>query len=484
MMTRIWDEIRGGKLRRHCCFRLMTAAAVLIAAGASKSAHGQASDIEPRDPAAVGPGGFENEPLWETTLAAGGETIVAVSNAGRRSGIPETHIAYAVARYLPSNDSAVWTWTREAIVPVGQFIRAIDPSIVYDSFAPQGVGEFVLAGLLTDDNDDDHIAVTRYDVAAQSWSDWVSLTGPGGFDKPWIVKGTSTTEVQEFYIVYVGPGGYWYLRTTNDGLKTDDWVGGRMMVGGQQVAGTAPHMPAVYGDGPLYFAYRSLKRIRFVKGEDIDDPNDPNDGGVEFNWLPAAPHIGRGPSPPPSLVPLQFWLNRAEIRDFLPGHERPWYVFGAGTQPMLAVDPTDPDRLFIVYQDTGTDDPNDTDVNIYVRKLARQPSGGWQIDDPIQVNDDDTDFESDQFLPSVTVDESGYTHVIFHDDRRFEQDDELDPKFDVWYAWSDVELLNFEGRNSLLYENDPNDPNDPPALDFTLDVQPVWFELGEYIGIT
>jgi len=54
----------------------------------------------------------------------------------------------------------------------------------------------------------------------------------------------------------------------------------------------------------------------------------------------------------------------------------------------------------------------------------------------------------------------------------------------VFYAWSDVEQLDFTENNERLHaELDPPHPPDPPALDFSLDI---WdgFEPGEYIGIT
>jgi hypothetical protein len=157
----------------------------------------------------------------------------------------------------------------------------------------------------------------------------------------------------------------------------------------------------------------------------------------------------------------------------------------------------------VAYHDTvAASGPGSDDANIYLQVLTRYGQGWRLLDQPILVNDDQTDYESDQFLPSVVVDENGYIHVIFYDDRRFtdpdpddpnvpdedqQPDETFNPKFDVWYAWSDVDLLNFEGQNELFYIEDPNDPNqvDPrPSLDFALDVTPGNFEVGEYNGIT
>jgi len=459
-------------------------AAVALLVAVTAPVAGQVPDVQARDAAALAPPGYEDEPVWETAIAAGGDTVVVLFNVDLRNG--PTRIGYAVADY---DGEGGWDWTAEGIVPMCPdepnlpcFDRGIDPSI---AFNPQ-TGTFVAAGLLRRPGllPTWHIGVAFYDPS-QGWTPWQSVR-EGGADKPWLVGGEFTQQIQEFYIVHTGADGYWYLRTRNAG---GDWFSGRMMVASRQVSGSVEQLPAVYDDGPLYFAYKtgvSQKRIRFVKGEDIDDPNDPNDGGVEFDWLPRAviPGGGLGPG---STKALEFSLRRASVNELVPGHER-WYVQGLKTFPMLAADPTDPNRLFVVYHDTHTGDPNDTDVNIYVRRL-RKIATGWLADAPIKVNDDQTQYESDQFFPAATVDENGYIHVIFYDDRRYnvtsdQGDDELDPQFDVWYAWSDVDLLDFEDQNKLLYEIDPNDPNEPAALDFTLDVSPGDFELGEYIGIT
>ena len=64
----------------------------------------------------------------------------------------------------------------------------------------------------------------------------------------------------------------------------------------------------------------------------------------------------------------------------------------------MAVDPTDSNRLYLVYYDTATNpyDPNgfptlDPDVNIYLRVLTRVagPTPVWQVGDRILVADDD-----------------------------------------------------------------------------------------------
>ena len=73
--------------------------------------------------------------------------------------------------------------------------------------------------------------------------------------------------------------------------------------------------------------------------------------------------------------------------------------------------------------------------------------------------------EKDQFLPSVTVDDQGRIHVIFYDDRNYEQTHNnpptLLPKFDVYYAVSTNQGATF--TNFELYAVPA-----APALEFSL----------------
>jgi len=215
--------------------------------------------------------------------------------------------------------------------------------------------------------------------------------------------------------------------------------------------------PAVDQDGPLYVAYRAGNAVRFLVGVDID-PVAPS--GVDFFQLCSAPTEPGGEAPPVAVP-----LNVTGIRDYVPGN----FGGGMGTVPQLAVDPSNPDRLYIVYQDVleGT-----TDVNVYIHALTRNHSY-WELGPKVQVNNDETQYESDQFLPSVVVDGSGRLHVIFYDDRRFnvfsDQDDDCqNPKFDAYYASSTDQGATWQ--NTILFENpnDPGGPTDPPALDCTV----------------
>lgn len=137
------------------------------------------------------------------------------------------------------------------------------------------------------------------------------------------------------------------------------------------------------------------------------------------------------------------------------------------------------------------------DFNVYARLLTYNSGEGyWELGDEVQVNDDDTLYESDQFLPSPTVDSSGRLHITWYDDRLYNASSDqadgtatADPKFDVFYARGVVNgqgLLTFPTGNQLLYGT--GDEEDEPELNYALlhDPDPDWDfpdRPGEYNGI-
>ena len=453
--------------------------------GAAVSAGAQVPVVYPRDTAASELG--DQIPVWETHIAAGFNQVVAVFNQGMR--IP-CRVGYAVY------DRAEETWSQATVA--GDH-HAIDPSIAFDHPARLSIpgdgplspppDTFVAAALNSDDN---QIVVSRYaEGAFETWRaavDWPDDDPPDDYyvDKPWIVPGEVDSVHREYYIVYwhAPPDtdkGYAYLRSTN---SAEDWFppswdhpddNGMIKVNGERVTGGFCAQPAVWGDEPLYIAYPTVGVFRFLRGDDRVE-----DGGVNFSYLETTSGI------------LELARNRSNIEDYLPEipHDS---VQVTAVVPQLAVDPGDPDRLYVVYNDTATaEGEGSTDVNIYLRVLTR--SGGyWAADDRILVNNDDTDFESDQFRPAVTVDTQGYIHILFYDDREYTDPDPNDPqedqqpdgsadaKFDAFYAYAPLDDLDFQSdpeQNRELYAVPAE-----PAVDGELNL---WkgYELGEYNGIT
>lgn len=159
---------------------------------------------------------------------------------------------------------------------------------------------------------------------------------------------------------------------------------------------------------------------------------------------------------------------------------------GPGAGVSLAVDPTDPDRLYLVYHDTDIAlgcaeqycNPLDSDVNIYMQVITRVSGNLWRAGPRILVADDTQVQETDQFMPSVVVDDFGRIHVVFYDDRRFPQDDlDSQVRFDVWYAYS-----TDGGQHWVNLELFEDNPPGEPAVDSMLTVNDE-FELRDYIGI-
>jgi len=293
------------------------------------------------------------------------------------------------------------------------------------------------------------------------------------FDKPYLVAGEQTPSGQEFYIVYMlsdfGSVNYKYLRSIDGGLN---WSGGLIEVGTEPVSGIFPAQPAVSGADPLYVAYiqsviGGTDRIRFLVGTDVDGPS--NEPLVEFSQIVGATQM-LGPVVPPLTVPLN---RRAAGFGFkLPGGFQPKRI------PQLAADPTDPNTLYLVYHDVVSEGSSDSDI--FFRKLTRMTFNSWLAGPQIRVNDDPVLPESDQFMPSIVVDNQGRIHVVFFDDRRFDQDDtDSTAKFDAFYAWSEDGGQTWNNQRLFL---DPNDPQDPAALD--LSVAPIGYPVREYIGIT
>jgi hypothetical protein len=448
-------------------------------------APGQQPGIGDRVPAAHGP---THATVTEPAVCAGPDKVVTVFFDSRyRSG-------YAVL------DQSTGQWVDEGIIPRGDYDAIVDLSIGYDTTT----GNFVAAALATDFLGEGrhfrNIVTSMYDASSGTWvygpddptPGWRFLDGGMSLDKPWLVAGDSSRPGgQEYYIVYatdyVGP--YKYLRSIDGGRH---WANGTVQIAEdpnnpEDVVGMFCAQPAVHEDRPLYVAYipGSGDEIRFLEGQDVDgdpndpnyDPNDPNYVGVSFSYLCGIWTPLGGPMPP-VRAPIRVSLNRGRCDDDLPGN------FESKRVPYLAADPSNPNRLYIVYHDTASDDPNDAgyrDVNVYLQKLTKSGSD-WILDSRKQVNNDETPFESDQFMPSAVVDDSGYIHVIFYDDRNYNEDaDQEDnqtdppPKFDVFYAYSRDQGEHWDNEELRAPPEE-----DEPAIDFQYSEE-AW--LREYIGI-
>jgi hypothetical protein len=268
-------------------------------------------------------------------------------------------------------------------------------------------------------------------------------------------------------------GGYSYARTVDGG---EHWGGGLIVLDddpSQPVTGTFCAQPTVHGDGFLYVAYKAdSNTIRFLKGFDSEDQQ--GNPTVSFRQIRAmGPRILGGVPP---LLTDEVNLNTGDVRTYVPGD-----FIRLQTTPQFAIDPTDQHYMYVVYHDTvePVPDPPPTDVDVDV--LLQRLSVTIDPSDPnvaighlgrrIRVNQDNNpERVSDQFTPTLTVDALGRIHVIFYDDRNYEQvDGDEDAKFDVYYAMlEEYDAQNPHWTEVLLPPNtgDPGDP-DPWAFDST-----------------
>ncbi len=456
----------------------MAAAALLAVAGFPAGALGQTPTVDSRVVAASGlpdPDDPNNlgEPVWETWIAAGSSKVIAVHHQEVSAGgdVPQ-RIAYSIF------DRQSQSWSESGIVPddPNSGARGLgDPSIVW---LDSGTDEFVACGLVSQPGPPGRAAVGIARYSSGGWSSWQPLTAflnllNVPYDKPWICAGDSYPTGRELYITFwraADGGRHRYMRTMDGG---DTWIAGDITDGleGAYIGTTAGnYQPAVVGDGPLYIAYvpaANTREIRFLRGSDIDDPNDLHFGEVEFRRMRRlCPLEGMDG---PMLPELVLTRNRtvAEIPSLLPGGGA---RVGIGVIPFLAADPTDSDRLYVAYHDTATDLPNDTDMNVYLQALTRS-SNGWCAADRVEVNDAISEHKADQFMPQVAVDSDGGVHVIFYDDRQYvEQADDAntpEPQFDVYYAFSSDGGQTFVANIELAKDPNGADPNEA-CLDYEL----------------
>lgn len=436
-------------------------------------------ETHPRHVAVWGP-----EPartVWEPAIGVGPSGPVIVFNVG-----PRTSAAVGYAIYAPGE------WIEGLIEPAP---NRIDPSAARDPLA----GDFLVTGMPITGT---QIVAAR--VPGDPYPTWTPIyTSDTPVDKPWVVAGETTKHGPEFYVVAWNTVEHTYTyQRTRDGGRT--WNGGRILLSRDPtriVAGTWCAQPAAVTeqDGPLYVAYAHENhaygsapedpeacrgaRLRFLRGNDIDDPKDPCDGAVEFE--PLCEHQrprGFGPSVQPVI--LEIALTCGGIKNFIP-LRRGVSQFGQKLDrfvPHLIVDPSDTSRLYVVYHDVREQHGRPTaDVNVYLHTLT-QRNGGWVLGPRRQVNQN-TDNMSDQFLPAATVDDHGRIHAVFYDDRSYDQDDgqpgssDPDPRFDVYYAVSDDQGQSWRERKLIL------GPVDESAVDLGLSPLSPGFELGEYVDI-
>ena len=470
-----------------CRFRKLTNRIGVLAAlpGLLAIATASAQVAEPRKIAAHG----DTEPNVprapnESVIVAGPDRVLCHFNQGHPELGPDARIGFGVAYSTPEpNDPDKWSWTEEWVTRTNPpYTRHVDPSLVHvpDLNDPNATGRFVAAALAQTGHGVIWSCYPAPDPNARSgigFAPWQTVRQDpyaGDFiDKPWLLLGEHSPTVEEYYVVWWEHTNYGYARTIDGG---QDWGGGAIYLDDDPnllVGGTFCAQPTVHGDSPLYVAYKhNVITIRFLKGIDTTDPNGlPT---VSFRRIRAMGPRMLGGMPP--LLTDQVRLNAGEVNDYVPGD-----FIKLLTTPQFAIDPIDQHYMYVVYHDTVEPVPDpappDVDVDVFLQRLSvtidpNDPNVAiGHLGRRIRVNQDDNPQRvSDQFTPTLTVDGLGRIHVIFYDDRDYDQvDDDDDAKFDVYYAMlAEYDAQNPNWTEVLLPANtgDPNDP-DPWAFDST-----------------
>ena len=307
-------------------------------------------------------------------------------------------IGYALAKL----EGGAWTWFQEGIINEGAFpnVSLTDPSVAYDSFT----GEFLVCAMTRDQA---RIILARWEPIGGQFGPWVVVSQASGaesFDKPWIVAGEMTLGpadgplypdpigMREFYITWDGGPALKYLRSRDGG---ETWRGGDALTNLNNPSSviTPCNVPAprVFGSQPLYVVFRKDDlTLEFVRGDDVN--GGPHDGEVRFTRL-VDEQTGQN-------LTVHLNIGSASLFFYVPPQNPFTGANGPGFD--LAVDPTNANRLYLVFNDTATSDPNDKDVNIYLRVLTRNPTTGrWSVGLAILVADDGLPPETDQFLPAI-----------------------------------------------------------------------------------
>jgi len=409
---------------------------------------GQTPTVQARKIAVQGP---SDDGLIEPTIAIGEDIAMVVARGG--DGSP----------YYAILDRASDAWVLGGPIAKGSWVGFWDGSVAYDSVT----SDFVTT-CYAGQSGSRHVVVSTFDYDTShangygEWSDWQAISpgdpvGDPSIDKPYMIAGEPGTTAQEYYVVWwhFGSGAYEYRHSTDSGAN---WTGGEIKVGGQSVTGGFAAQPAVVKEDDFYVAYRkNTTQFRFLVGE--DQPSG------KLTWA----HFLDGCDEETPILKLNINLS-GSAGSKLPGS------FQANSTAQLAADPTSDTRLYVAYHDLAGS--TSTDMNVYVQRLDKHATG-WCLGTKVQVNDDTTIFESDQFLPAITVDEEGRVHVIFYDDRNYtdgasdiQPDNSANPKFDVYYAYSTNQGAAWENAELLALPAEP-------ALDQGLQNQ----DPREYIGI-
>lgn len=274
-------------------------------------------------------------------------------------------------------------------------------------------------------------------------------------DKPSIVAGESG----EFYLTWLNTALHdtmekkntmGWARSIDSGLT---WVTGVVEdeLGDTVTSGYAPQ-PATAPNRPLYISHAiglNIGDIRFLEGTDEVG------GGMSFNRLFRS-----------QFRPLKLEFERVPESAIAGKDIKCRHV------PVIAVDDGNLDSFYFAFQERPMS--TGTNADVFITRAHKEAGGYWGFDTrhgfsdpdpPDPVPPDPVDPETDQFLPIVDVDSNGDVHVIYYDDRRIDQlDNVVGPIYNIIYAVS-----TDAGASYTEFELDSG--QNQPWLDLRLDPQ-------------
>lgn len=138
----------------------------------------------------------------------------------------------------------------------------------------------------------------------------------------------------------------------------------------------------------------------------------------------------------------------------------------------VAVDPNNPNLVYVAYADSSSSGSGDKDVEVY---LTWSTDRGVNWTTPIVISDDPADVQKDQFFPAITVDAQSRVHIAFYDTRDFPAPaGQSNVKVGLYYCRAipdGMGGLNIEANVKL-----ESQAINTPSL-----VNPTW--IGDYLGI-
>lgn len=261
------------------------------------------------------------------------------------------------------------------------------------------------------------IRFSRYPLGPRCPQDlcMASMTLPGGpsgvtNDKPWLIRGGSPEEYYTFY--WHDPNGVKkvaFVHTKDAFASQAGGSGSGLHVTGFETFFNA--QPVRAADGTIYVARRLGSDLRFLGvRKNVDD--------THTIW---ELNLAGGPL----ALPIRHIASAVNEFAFpVPCYDPELPQITVRFMPRLLADPTDPNRVLVVYHDLA--EGSTTDVDVYCAELYRSvPSQvpyveEWAVSTPVRVDDAPVlagDEHVDSFLPVAEFDSLGRVHVGYYDNR-------------------------------------------------------------------